>query len=274
MFLFQEASTRRCVSTEDRSFQFEADLADLETFGETSNSSLTKKLKNQQHDGDKSQKAARSLVVTRSKKSGEHYNANSSSQKDMKTPLINSEKPTTVSSLSISEAIPPKTIRVGSAKGAEEHRDFTGDSDDEKLIIDDFATSTSTKQLQPQVTACSADIPVACTPESAPENLDSSPSHKGVKTRQQTKRSKCSGDQVGEILRMQTAMFKSANDTAPSATKSPGRCVGLVLNSHPISLVKPCVTSYLERHQNEDGETSAVLHESAVLSTNAAEQKS
>lgn len=277
LFLYQEASKRRCVSTEDISFDFEADLTDLETFGETSNRSQPKKSKNQQDDGVKSQKATSASVVTRSKRSGEHYNANRSSQEDMKTPLINTENPTTESGLlSDSEAIPPKTIRVGLAEVEEEHRVFTGDSDDEKLIIDDFATSaaTPTKQLQPQVTTCSADIPVTSAPESAPENIDSSPSHKGLKTRRQTKRAKYSGDQVGEILRMQTAMFKSANDTAASATKSPSHCVGLLLNSHPISLVKPCVTSYLERQQNEDGETSAVLHESAVLNANAAEQKS
>ncbi|XP_013859056.1 little elongation complex subunit 2 isoform X2 [Austrofundulus limnaeus] len=271
-----EASKRRCVSTEDISFDFEVDLTDLETFGETSNRSQPKKCKNQQDDGVKSQKAISNSVVTRSKRSGERYNGNSSSQEDMKTPLINTEKPTTESNLlSVSEAIPPKTIRVDSPKGDEDHQVFTGDSDDEKLVIDDFATSaaTPTKPLQPQVTMCSADFPVTSAPESAPENIDSSPSHKGLKTRRQTKRTKPSEDQVGEILRMQTAMFKSANDTAANATKSPSRCVGLLLNSHPISLVKPCVTSYLERHQNEDGETCAVVHESVALNTNAAEQK-
>ncbi|XP_017261743.1 little elongation complex subunit 2 isoform X2 [Kryptolebias marmoratus] len=256
-----EGSKRKCVSAEGNGLDFEADLTDLETFGETSKMSQTKKMKTQQDEGDKSKKVSSSSVVTRSRSSGEHHNANSSSREDM-----NTEGPVTESSLpGDGKAIPPKTKQVGSDKEEEEDRAFTGDSDDEKLIIDDSAASaaTLTKPNELQTTRCSADTPCISAPESTPVNTDPSSPHKGTKTRRQTKTAKSSGDQLGDILRMQTAMFKSANDTPATAARSPSRCVGLLPSSHPTSLVKPCVTSYLERHQNEDGEACTPLRDSA-----------
>lgn len=259
------------MSAESTGLDFEADLTDLETFGDTSKMAKTKKMKTQQDEGVKNKKVTHSSVVTRSKSLSESHNANSSSQEDMKTSLIKTEAPSTESSqLVVSEAISPKTKQICSGKEEEEDRTVTEDSDDEKLIIDDYTASATTrvKRLEPQTTK-----PSTVTPEFTALNTDSSTPHKCAKTSWQTRRAKSSEDQLGEILRMQTAMFQSSNDTPATATKSPSRCVGLLPNSHATSLVKPCVTSYLERNQNEDGNTCAA-HESAVFNSNATEHKS
>lgn len=263
------------MSVESTGLDFEVDLTDLETFGDISKMTKTNKMKNQQDEGVKSTKATSSSVVTRSKSLGEHHNANSSSQEDIRASLMNSEAPSTESSeLVVREAISPKTKQICSAKEEEEIQTFAEDSDDEKLIIDDYAVSATTmKQPEPQTTKPSTVTPVPSAPESTALNTDSSTPHKCEKTGRQTKRAKSSGDQLGEILRMQTAMFQSSNDTPATATKSPSRCVGLLPNSHATSLVKPCVTSYLERNQNEDGNTCAA-YESAVFNKNATEHKS
>lgn len=263
------------MSAESTGLDFEVDLTDLETFGDTSKMTKTNKMKTQQEEGVKSTKVTSSSVVTSSKSLGEQHNAYSSSQKDMRTSQMNSEAPSTESSeLVAHEAISRKTKQMCSAKEEEKIQTFTEDSDDEKLIIDDNAASATTvKQPEPQTTKPSTVTPVPSAPESTALNTDSSTPHKCEKTGWQTKRAKSSGDQLGEILRMQTAMFQSSNDTPATATKSPSRCVGLLPNSHATSLVKPCVTSYLERNQNEDGNTCAAF-ESAVFNKNATKHKS
>ncbi|XP_037538838.1 little elongation complex subunit 2 [Nematolebias whitei] len=269
-----EGSKRKCVSAESTGLDFEVDLTDLETFGDISKMTKTKKKKNQEDEGIKSKKVTCSSVVTRSKSLSEHHNANSSSQEDTRTSQMNTEAPSTESSeLVVREAISPKTKQICSAKEEEEIQTFTEDSDEEKLIIDDYAASAKTvKQPEAQTTKPSTVTPVPPAPESTALNTDSSTPHKCEKTSWQTKQAKSSGDQLGEILRMQTAMFQSSNDTPATATKSPSRCVGLLPNSHATSLVKPCVTSYLERNQNEDGSTCAA-YESAVFNKDATEHK-
>uniref|UniRef100_A0A1A8FIX7 NMDA receptor regulated 2 n=2 Tax=Nothobranchius korthausae TaxID=1143690 RepID=A0A1A8FIX7_9TELE len=244
-----ESSKRRCVSAEGNGLDFEVDLSDLETFGETSTVSQTKKGKNLQDGGLKYERATGSSIVTRSKSS------RSGSHEEMKT---NMEEP---SPLVVSEVLLPKSKLTGSTREQEEEEAFAGDSDDEKLIIDSSAPSAATPIKQPDLTS---------VPESTPLNKDLSSPNKSTRTRQQARRGKTSGDQLGEILRMQTAMFKSTND---ATVKSPSRCVEPMPNPHLMSLVKPCVTSYLERHQNEDNETCASLPDSAVVNNNAPGQK-
>uniref|UniRef100_A0A1A7YVN7 NMDA receptor regulated 2 n=1 Tax=Iconisemion striatum TaxID=60296 RepID=A0A1A7YVN7_9TELE len=252
-----ESSKRRCVSAESNGLDFEVDLSDLETFGETSTVFQTKKGKNQQDGGLKNKRTTGSTVVTRSKSSSGHLSSGSSSHEELKTSQTNMEEP---SPLVVSEVFLQKTKPVGSTRAQEEEE--AGDSDDEKLIIDSSASSAATPIKQPDLTSVL---------ESTPLNKDSCSPHKGTRKRQQAKRAKTSGDQLGEILRMQTAMFKSAND---ATMKSPSRCVGPVPNPHTVSLVKPCVTSYLERHQNEDSDTCAGgPPDSGVVNNNAAGQK-
>ncbi|XP_041853375.1 little elongation complex subunit 2 [Melanotaenia boesemani] len=260
-----EASRRSCVPVDSSGLDFEADLTDLETFGEstTTKTCVKKKSQDEQDGVVMNKKTTSSPVLSGSKRSSEHLDRSdgSSSQDKMHNSLTNVDPKT--SQLTVNKTILPKTdpLKQGSSQESDQDQAFTEDSDDERLAIDESVSPTATPVKEP----------VDHAPESTPVNTNSSSPHKGTRSRPQSKRTKISGDQLGEILRMQTAMFKSGNGTP--ATKSPSRCVEPLLHSHTTSLVKPCVTSYLERHQNEDGEACAAPHESAVIRNNAAGHK-
>lgn len=253
------------------------DLTDLETFGETTTkTSGMKKTQNEEGGGLKSKQDTSFPHLNATKGTIEHpERTRSTSQVEMNSSLTNTDTPP-MEPLQpvVSETTVPKTelLRQDSAQDRDEEQAFTGDSEDEKLVIDDSA-SPPAKQQNPQPAASSAGPPAAPAPETTPVNTDSSSPHKGTRSCRQSKRAKVSGDQLGEILRMQTAMFKPSRDT-PTATKSSTRSVPPSVPPHPTPLVKPCVTSYLERHQNKDGETGAPLHKSEVVTINATEHKS
>uniref|UniRef100_A0A4W4DNN1 Little elongation complex subunit 2 C-terminal domain-containing protein n=1 Tax=Electrophorus electricus TaxID=8005 RepID=A0A4W4DNN1_ELEEL len=78
-----------------------------------------------------------------------------------------------------------------------------------------------------------------------------------------TKRPRVSGhcDQLGQILRMQDAMLKAAPSKGLELpkTQNPAECRGPAGrgSNHPTSLVKPCVSSYLESGEGLQEETCA-----------------
>ncbi|KAM9753218.1 little elongation complex subunit 2 isoform 3-T3 [Menidia menidia] len=261
-----EEHKRSCVSLENTGLDFEVDLTDLETFGETITKRSTRKGKQKEADGTvQSKKLPSPPVLGRAKRSSEHLdetNMSSSAQDTIDGSLAKIDDPKNEPVLLVtSEGILPKKDPVGqsSSQGSDDEQSFTGDSEDDKLAIDESVSpkTAPAKQAEPRSAACLADSSVT------PVSTEFSPPHKGTRSRTQSKRGKVSGDQLGEILRMQTAMFKSAGDKA--AIKSPGRSVEPSVHSHPTSLVKPCVTSYLERQQKEDSETCAAPHESASV---------
>ncbi|XP_061577810.1 little elongation complex subunit 2 isoform X2 [Cololabis saira] len=269
-------SKRSCVAAEDNGLNFEVDLSDLETFGETTtNASVTKKVQNEEDAGVERKSCPSSPRLSATQRSSEDPDKmTSSSQEEMDCSLTNTDSP--VTQLAVSEAIVQNTgpSGPGPAPDSDEERILTADSDDEKLVIDDCSAAPETPS-KPLIAPPSADPPVTLVPDPAPTNTDSSSPHKGTRSCRQPKRAKVTGDQLGEILRMQTAMFKSSSE-APTPTKSPSRPVAPVVpvvHAHPTSLVKPCVTSYLERHQHEDGETGAAPHTPAVANFPAAEHK-
>ncbi|XP_044049038.1 little elongation complex subunit 2 isoform X2 [Siniperca chuatsi] len=276
--LSTETSQRKCLSFENNGLDFEVDLTDLETFGEMTPIKTPKmqKIQNEQDALVKSKKATSSLPSTKTKRSSEHLvNTSSSSQEEMNTSLTDMDDPIIEETTQpvVSEAIVPKTekMRPDSAQESDKDLAFTGDSDDEKLVIDDSVSpGAPTTRPKPKTTPSSADPPVTPVSVSVPVNSESSSPQKVSRQRRQSKRAKVSGDQLGEILRMQTRMFTSANDTAKCSTisqdtNSPTRCMGPSVHSHPMSLVKPCVSSYLERNQNQDEETCTAPHESAPV---------
>ncbi|KAM6936942.1 little elongation complex subunit 2 [Xenentodon cancila] len=273
--LLPEGSKRSCVAAESNGLDFEVDLTDLETFGETTTkASVRKKVQNEEDGGVKSKKCTGSPRLSETQRSIEQpEKIISGSQEEMDCSLTNVDNPLTRPA--VSEAIVQKTepSRLDSAGDGDEQA-FAGDSDDEKLVIDDSTSpaETPSEQKNPVAPTSSADPPVTLAPEPTPVDTDSSSPHKGTRSCRQPRRAKVSEDQLGEILRMQTAMFKSSSD-APTTTKSPTRSVAPFVHAHPTSLVKPCVTSYLERHQNEDGETSGASHKSAAVNVHAAEHK-
>lgn len=228
VFLNQDSSKRNVVSFENDYLDFEVDLTDLETFGETT---PTKKSKTQE--------------------------------------LHNSTKPTTQPA--VSETVGTKTKQINPKTDPVPEQASSVDSDDEKLVIDDSLSHTLTPNKQPLPRA---DIPL--TPESgpAPEKPESSSSPQKL-TRQgrQSRKLRESGDQLSEILRMQTAMFNPTNHPAKSSTTSleanpPSQSLGPSVHPPTVSLVKPCVTSYLERSESVNS------HESTPVVNVSTEPKS
>lgn len=249
------------MSFQDDTLDFEVDLTDLETFGE-STSVKTPKMQKEQDAAFNSKKVT-SSTLGKSRKKNEHLvNTSRSSQEDMDTSLP------TQPAVSETSRQDTKKRRLDSDQESEKDQECTGDSDDEKLVIDDSPLSptlseTKSQNMEPPHTPVSVSAPVS----------SESPSPQRV-TRQ-SRRAKASGDQLSEILRMQTAMFNSAHDAAKSSavSNSPSRSVAPPVHSHPTSLVKPCVSSYLGRNQNKDEEALGMPHGSTSVVT-ATESKS
>ncbi|KAM6926101.1 little elongation complex subunit 2 isoform 1-T1 [Lycodopsis pacificus] len=244
-----ERSQRNLVSSGNNGLDFEVDLADLETFGEEPPIKTPK----MQNACVKSSNAPSSPPLAKTKKSSEHLVNTSCSSQEMDTASTDVNGPVKEES----EATAPENeqMRSDTAQQSDEDLPFIGDSDDEKLVIDDSLSPANAR-----TTSRSADPPIIPVSESVLTNPESASPQKGTKQRRQLKRANVSGDQLGEILRMQTAMFNSPSDAAKGSTisqetSSPTRCTGPSVHSHPVSLVKPCVSSYLERNQNQDGET-------------------
>lgn len=215
VFLNQECSKRNVVSFENDALDFEVDLTELETFGETA--AVKKPKKQELHDF---------LKIT--------------------------SQPT------VSETVGIKTKPTDPHSDEEEEEEASVDSDEGNLVIDDSVspTLTTNKQPLPNATPHSAEDPL--TPESKPardEPEASSSPQKPPRHGRQSRRHKESGDQLSEILRMQTAMFNPTNNAAKSSAASqesnpPSQSLGPSVHLPVVSLVKPCVTSYLERNES------------------------
>ncbi|XP_073327318.1 little elongation complex subunit 2 [Pagrus major] len=254
-----ESSQRNVVSFEDTSLDFEVDLTDLETFGETTPIKTPKMQKIKEEHNE----------CLESKKD----NSKSCSQEETNPSLADLDEPMTEETTKPvqSETVVQKTEqkRQDSSQESDEDIALTGDSDDEKLVIDDSVSPTVTPR-RPKTRPCSANSLIPAVTESVPMTSESSSPQSVARMRRQTKKAKVSGDQLSEILRMQTAMFNSASDKAKSSTiaeesTSSTQCTGPSVQSHSISLVKPCVSSYLERNQHQDGKTCAAPLESAAV---------
>lgn len=246
------------------------DFTDLETFGETTTVKTPKvqKMNNEEDARVKSKDATHASSLNKSDKAGEHIANTSSSSLEEINSLGTVDGLVTVER----ESSVPKTESMQRDSAQKSDQDVTGDSEDEKLVIDVSLSPvpTPTAQLDP-TSVSQTDL----------AHSESSPSEKPPRRTRQSRRSK-TDDQLGEILRMQTAMFNSANDRGKcstaskemaSPTRTPGHSVSV--HCHPTSLVKPCVTSYLERNQNQDGETCTAPHTSArVVNNSSTEHRS
>ncbi|XP_058623784.1 little elongation complex subunit 2 isoform X2 [Onychostoma macrolepis] len=129
----------------------------------------------------------------------------------------------------------------------EDKTDQDLDSDEERLVIDDIF---SPKRPQTQVTAVEVSSPQAPDP-ATPGPANPKGTKKGIK------RPRISGecDQLGQILKMQDAMLKST----PSKNQEPVKAH--VPEDKPPeakthSLVKQCVTSYLESREGQEEDTT------------------
>lgn len=246
------------------------DLTDLETFGElaTNKTSKVHKLQIDKDADVQSEKCASSQPVKKSNRSSELPNKSSSSLEVMNTDIDDHLTVQTVQPLNESQI-------QDCAQESDEHLASTGESDedDDKLVIDDYVSPFATPTTQHAHNTASSSITTVS--DTIPEKA---PLQKRTKRIRQSKQSKAAGDQLGEILRMQTAMFKSASDTAKCSTMCPETNPSTpkpasTVHSHQTSLVKPCVTSYLERTQKQDDETGAGPLQSTPVNVVTTEHK-
>uniref|UniRef100_A0AAV2L670 Annexin n=1 Tax=Knipowitschia caucasica TaxID=637954 RepID=A0AAV2L670_KNICA len=205
------------------SIDFDVDLTDLETFGENA-SNKTPKVKPKTAEEAASLKSPKILYRTRSSRKKESCG----SDEEMESSPVDSAQPQVARSQNCDQEMDPRVL-------------LSGDSDDDALVIDDV----SPKSPKPPQ-----------TPESEPRSK---------------RKSRRSGDQLGEILQMQTAMFKSkpgdaaTSSGAPQQDRSPASKQRGPAHSHPtaLSLVKACVTSYLERKPDQEDDMGEALHSAA-----------
>ncbi|XP_033823367.1 little elongation complex subunit 2 [Periophthalmus magnuspinnatus] len=143
----------------------------------------------------------------------------------------------------------PVKPKVSQSKSSDPESDSSvlliADSDDDKLFIDDVSPK---------------DPKLSQTPES--------PSPTTRRSKNPKMKTRSSGDQLGQILQMQTAMFTSnPNDgtksSNPPQDASPPPKQSAPTHVHPTSMVKACVSSYLERNPNQEEETGDALQSAA-----------
>ncbi|XP_053741718.1 little elongation complex subunit 2 isoform X1 [Synchiropus splendidus] len=239
--LKEESGQRNVVSFESDALDFDVDLTDLETFGDTAFKTPKSPKKLKQLDVQVVTPTA-TCVVTAGKSSligrkASHDPTNI----DQNT---TGDKPGSPVSDAAEEN--PK-LGLNSDPESTDEQMITGDSEDERLVIDDC--------LSPSVAPAkvTAEPSVSPSVKSSSSSSSSSTPHKVTKQIRQQKRARVSGDQLSEILQMQTNMF-SSNATESSATTqdAPSTPKRVESTFHPVSLVKPCVTSYLERSKSDN----------------------
>ncbi|KAL0154918.1 hypothetical protein M9458_049181, partial [Cirrhinus mrigala] len=266
--------SRSVVAFDDGGMDFGTDLTDLESFGESYKPS--KKVKEQNEPKTAStnptatpsqhtpspKKPTGSLVTTKRTSTSQEApteplevtvvqgetntsgngTINKSANSEKESASEDSKEKTKISSAQCPPSKRPRHMM-------EDRTDQDMDSDEERLVIDDIF---SPKRSQTQVSPAEVSSPQA--PDLAttgPANPPSKAAKKGVK------RPRISGecDQLGQILRMQDAMLKST----PSKNQEPVKPnvpedKAPEVKAH--SLVKQCVTSYLESKEGQEEDTT------------------
>ncbi|CAL8355966.1 unnamed protein product [Lota lota] len=233
-----DPSKRGLAASERRGLDFsDVDLTDLETFGDTTAQPL------------KRQKTAAAPKAAMSGVGRACDKTTASSQEEEEEEEAAAEEEESTQPACVEDALRETPPPRGPAA-------FLFDSEEEKLVIDDPSVPAD---LETTATTSGADhSPVTSTP--APRRA-ARPKRGRPKTADGPKMAAVPGDQLGEILRMQSAMLKPK---AKDASKCPSAAAAAATagsfsppppsgRAHPTSLVKPCVTSYLE-NQNQDGE--------------------
>ncbi|XP_045562128.1 little elongation complex subunit 2 isoform X3 [Salmo salar] len=166
-------------------------------------------------------------------------------------------------------------LKPGSVQDSEEQFSSGGDSEDERLVIDDPVSPVSTtnrlppammtqlsptrQQDTPRPPCASSPPPLAplCLLTTTPRPpCASSPPPLAPGTRRVARKAKVPGgcDQLDQILAMQKAMLKpKPNQTQDPARTCSSQAAEPLSNPNPQSLVKPSVSNYLDSTQ--DGET-------------------
>ncbi|XP_064846325.1 little elongation complex subunit 2 isoform X1 [Oncorhynchus masou masou] len=260
-----ESSQRRLASFETSGLDFGLDLTDLETFGETTQSPKRLKTHHLQKDlvsqpKTKSKQYSGTLgkeVSMASRTQDEEVNLLRTNTKVVSETEGRELREQSCAEQSLAATVPSANqLKPGSVQDSEEQLSSGGDSEDERLVIDDPVSPVSTTNRLPPTT------PTQLSPthqQDTPRSPSaSSPPPLATGTRRVTRKAKVPGgcDQLGQILAMQKAMLKpkpSNNQTQDPARPCSSQPAEPLSNPNPQSLVKPCVSNYLESTQ--DGET-------------------
>ncbi|KAI4872212.1 hypothetical protein NFI96_031050 [Prochilodus magdalenae] len=289
-FVPEERSSRAVVSFEDTSIDFEVDVTDLESFGESYQPNKKVKGKDESKALSKNQTVGLSNAKSGLDKSAVTEASTSKDipllsptlpEKELKEETVKtdaedssvdntakemliavSEDPaynsSSVEEYSSSDCPRAKRLRQGSVYSL----DHSIDSDEERLIIDHPGSPLNCLAKKTQM--------APPTPEGANDSINDqtsdatmplSPTTAAKGAKKGTKRPRVSGDcdQLGHILRMQNAMLKSAISKGQKAQTSECRPPEPKVNNNPHSLVKPCVSSYLESGEGLDEEAATPI---------------
>ncbi len=288
IFLYsaQDKISRSLAAFDDAGMDFGTDLTDLESFGESYKPSKKVKEQNEPKTASTNPTATPSQHIPSFKKPTDSVGTTkltSASQDapteplDFTMPKVQGETDTladegkcTLNKTAVSEkesvsedakekiemsSTPcPPTKRPRHVMG----KDL--DSDEERLVIVDILSPQ-----RPQIQVTAAEVSSPQTPDPAtpgPANPPGKGTKKGIKRPRMS--SEC--DQLGQILKMQDAMLKST----PSKNQEPVKAH--VPEDKPPeaknhSLVKQCVTSYLESREGQEEDTTLPADVSVLVAT-------
>lgn len=278
-------SRRPVVSVDSTDLDFEVDLTDLESFGESCQPKKRKvkdnDLKNRAPSKNETLGLPKPKVELDKGKTSHMLTEEALPPKDMTSALLTpakeeapeeaarvsvedssvEESAETTAENSVSEEDPlasivEETTECAPAKRTR-HSSANTDSDEERLIIDDPDSSLSVANKKNHVTpAAPENITDPNTSSVSELNLLLSPSSSAKGAKKGVKRPRVSADcdQLGHILRMQNAMLKSTTAKSQEAPRAPAadcQPPEPKLSNHPVSLVKPSVSSYLDLEYRE-----------------------
>ncbi|XP_067090845.1 little elongation complex subunit 2 isoform X3 [Osmerus mordax] len=280
----KESLQRSLVSFESSCMDFDVDLTDLETFGESSKSSEKLTSLKQPSPAVKPEgsilpqpkaKSPESCILAEKGSSVQREgNSWSDTESSKEEPAEKEDSDCGPAPRSVIRQA--KKLKIDSDE-SEEDALFDRDSEDERLVIVDLTSpdTSASKQTKRLAKTASkflprhADTPMSSSAESVHESPQSHrpspalPPSEGPK--RDRRRAKAPQDQLGQILRMQKAMLKPSQSQAQEPAKasarppealSPHRAVGPPGHGHPQSMVKPCVSSYLQSEDTLDRESS------------------
>ncbi|XP_065148168.1 little elongation complex subunit 2 [Paramisgurnus dabryanus] len=271
----EEKMSRSVVAFDNAAMDFETDFTDLESFGESCKTTAKVKAQNEPKTAFVPIQLMPKETHSSPKKPTSSLNPSvgrSTSQDGPKEPL--NTTPTEVQSeADVSSADGGSSVLDESVASEEElvkkeklealvsgqfqptkklrrmiNQD--SDSDEDKLVIDQFAS--------PKTQGIAQETPEVPSPQALDLSRATTENHLGKVIKKGIKRQRISGecDQLGQILRMQDAMMKATPGKNQETQKVP------VTEDKPTeqktySLVKPCVTSYLESREGQGEETTA-----------------
>ncbi|KAJ8247518.1 hypothetical protein GJAV_G00247310 [Gymnothorax javanicus] len=246
-------SQRSQVSVAEDSVDFEVDLSDLETFGE----SALKSLKEPTPSGSGAQPT---LAVVKSPSRERPQSSKKLEFKPVTECSADSSSNDSDEERLVIDAPPsPQRPKPKSALVTKKGLESPNANDTAFITPGSHSSDSFSDPLQSHAVEPLPDTPRSPSPDASrrAQSSTGSPTARGKAkkaNRVTVPRVSQKCDQLGQILRMQSALLKPSPNTAQDPVSSPPRAVPQSTTSPPAqshlqSLVKPCVSSYLEAHQ-------------------------